>query len=87
MDIEYFYKKKESTIMKRSNRKIKSFKINNLINQNNINSNEMKNDVETKDDNIDNKVKRNYFFRNNKSKRKTALYNPYKANKFKSSEE
>ena len=82
-----FLQKKESNIMKRSNRKIKSFKINNLINQNNINSNEMKNDIETKDDNIDNKVKRNYFFRNNKSKRKTALYNPYKANKFKSSEE
>ena len=84
-----FLQKKESNIMKRNNRKIKSFKMNNLINQNNINSNEMKNDIETKDDNNDdnNKDKRNYFFRNNKSKRKTALYNPYKAIKFKSQED
>jgi hypothetical protein len=73
-----FLPKKENNIIKRNNRKIKSFKLKNL-NQNNINDNEMKNDIESKDNNRDNKDKRNHFFRNNKSRRKTTLYNPHKA--------
>jgi CRP-like cAMP-binding protein len=73
-----FLPKKENNIIKRNNRKIKSFKLKNL-NQNNINDNDMKNDIESKDDNKDNKDKRSHFFRNNKSKRKTTLCNPHKA--------
>jgi hypothetical protein len=49
------------------------------LNKNIINDNDMKNDTESKDDNKDNKDKRNHFFRNNKSKRKTTLFNPHKA--------
>mgnify|MGYP002624516428 CR=1 FL=1 len=83
-----FLQKKERNIIKRNNKKIKSFKVSNLKNQNNKNNNEFKNEfkngIESKDDNKD---KRNYFFRNNKFKRKTALYNPYKAIKLKSQEE
>jgi hypothetical protein len=79
-----FLQKKENNIIKRNTPKIKSFKMNNLKNQNNINDNELKNDIEIRDDN---KYKRNYFFRTNKSKRKTASYNPYKVIKFKSQEE
>ena len=81
-----FLQRKESNTIKRNNKKIKSFKVRNLINQNNANNNEMKS-MESKDDNKDNKDQRNYFFRNSKSKRKTALYNPHRAIRFKSQEE